>query len=86
MGFSRDDIQANRNYFLEKLRSEKQPNDVLQAVEGNAPLISSFWTHEAGSLRERSHTGCPERRRRGTGPSSGFVAEGQGDRYVLRGA
>lgn len=28
MGFSRDGIQAIRNYFLEKLRSEKQRNDV----------------------------------------------------------
>jgi hypothetical protein len=36
MGFSRDDIEAN--HFLEKLRSEKQRNDVLKAVEGNAPF------------------------------------------------
>ena len=38
MGFSKEDIQANRNYFLEKLRSEKQRNDVLKAVEGEAPF------------------------------------------------
>jgi hypothetical protein len=38
MGFSKEDIQANRNYFLEKLRSEKQRNDVLKAVEGKAPF------------------------------------------------
>jgi rhodanese-related sulfurtransferase len=36
MRFSKEDIQANRNYFLEKLRSEKQRNDVLKAVEGNS--------------------------------------------------
>jgi hypothetical protein len=36
MGFSRDDIQARGNHFLEKLRSEKQRNNVLKAVEGNA--------------------------------------------------
>jgi len=34
MAFSADDVRANRDYFVHKLRAEKQRNDVLQAVEG----------------------------------------------------
>ena len=33
MAFSADEIHANRNYFAQKLRAEKQRNDVLHAVE-----------------------------------------------------
>jgi hypothetical protein len=29
MAFNPDDIRANRDYFLEKLRAEKQRNDVF---------------------------------------------------------
>jgi rhodanese-related sulfurtransferase len=35
MGFRPDEIRANREYFVHKLRAEKQRNDVLKAVEGN---------------------------------------------------
>ena len=38
MAFNTDDIRANRDYFLEKLRAEKQRNDVLHAVEGTTPF------------------------------------------------
>ena len=34
MGFRPDEIRANRDYFAQKLRAEKQRNDVLKAVEG----------------------------------------------------
>ncbi len=34
MAFNERDIQANREYFVNKLRAEKQRNDVLHAVEG----------------------------------------------------
>ena len=37
MAFETDAIRANRDYFAEKLRAEKQRNDVLHAVEGTAP-------------------------------------------------
>ena len=33
MPFSDADIQANREYFVNKLRAEKQRNDVLHAVQ-----------------------------------------------------
>jgi rhodanese-related sulfurtransferase len=33
MGFRPDEIRANRDYFAQKLRAEKQRNDVLKAVE-----------------------------------------------------
>lgn len=33
MSFSQEEIQANRDYFVRKLRAEKQRNDVLHAVE-----------------------------------------------------
>ena len=34
MTFSLQEIQANREYFAQKLHAEKQRNDVLKAVEG----------------------------------------------------
>ena len=34
MTFKPEDIHANREYFAQKLRAEKQRNDVLKAVEG----------------------------------------------------
>jgi rhodanese-related sulfurtransferase len=34
MAFTADEIRANREYFVHKLRAEKQRNDVLNAVEG----------------------------------------------------
>jgi hypothetical protein len=34
MGFRPDEIRANHDYFTQKLRAEKQRNDVLKAVEG----------------------------------------------------
>ena len=34
MDFRPDEIRANRDYFAQKLRAEKQRNDVLKAVEG----------------------------------------------------
>jgi len=37
MAFTPDDVRANRDFFAEKLRSEKQRNDVLKAAEGHAP-------------------------------------------------
>ncbi len=36
MAFSTDEVRANRDYFVHKLRAEKQRNDVLRAVEGGA--------------------------------------------------
>jgi rhodanese-related sulfurtransferase len=36
MAFTPDDIRANRDYFAEKLKSEKQRNDVLKAAEGKS--------------------------------------------------
>ncbi|HLJ90855.1 MAG TPA: rhodanese-like domain-containing protein [Candidatus Angelobacter sp.] len=36
MGFTKQDIENNKNYFQHKLEAEKQRNDVLQAVEGKA--------------------------------------------------
>ena len=33
--FSSDEIRANRDYFVHKLHSEKQRNDVLKAVEAS---------------------------------------------------
>lgn len=36
MTFPDDDIRANREYFLHKLRAEKQRNDVLHAVQGGS--------------------------------------------------
>ena len=33
MGFTADEIRANRDYFVHKLHAEKQRNDVLHAVE-----------------------------------------------------
>jgi len=38
MAFNTDDIRANRDYLLEKLRAEKQRSDVLHAVEGTTPF------------------------------------------------
>ncbi len=38
MGFSVDEVRANRDYFAQKLRAEKQRNDVIKAVEGRAPF------------------------------------------------
>jgi rhodanese-related sulfurtransferase len=35
MAFPVQTIRANRDYFLHKLQSEKQRNDVLKAVEGD---------------------------------------------------
>ena len=34
MAFTTKEIQANRDYFVYKLRAEKSRNDVLKAVEG----------------------------------------------------
>ncbi len=34
MAITADEIRANRDYFAQKLRAEKQRNDVLHAVEG----------------------------------------------------
>ncbi len=34
MAFTDEEIRANRDYFAEKLRAEKQRNDVLHAVQG----------------------------------------------------
>jgi Rhodanese-like domain len=34
MAFSREDIRANREYFANKLRAEKQKNDVIKRVKG----------------------------------------------------
>jgi hypothetical protein len=36
MAFDPDDIRANREYFAEKLKAEKQRNDVLKAAEAAA--------------------------------------------------
>ncbi len=36
MAFTEQDIRANRDYLVNKLRAEKQRNDVLHAVEGGA--------------------------------------------------
>jgi len=33
MAFTNDEIRANRDYFVQKLRAEKQRTDVLRAVE-----------------------------------------------------
>jgi rhodanese-related sulfurtransferase len=33
MAFTTEEIRANRDYFAQKIRSEKQRNDVLRAVE-----------------------------------------------------
>jgi rhodanese-related sulfurtransferase len=33
MGFTADEIRANRDYFLNKLHAQKQRNDVLHAAE-----------------------------------------------------
>lgn len=37
MSFTAEEIRRNRDYFAEKLRAEKQRNDVLKAVEGTGP-------------------------------------------------
>ena len=37
MAFTPEDVRANRDYFAEKLKSEKQRNDVLKAAEGKTP-------------------------------------------------
>ena len=34
MSFTPEDVRRNRDYFAEKLKSEKQRNDVLKAAEG----------------------------------------------------
>jgi hypothetical protein len=34
MTFPLQEVRANRDYFVHKLRAEKQRNDVLKAVEG----------------------------------------------------
>ena len=36
MSFTSEDIRANRDYFFNKLRAEKQRNDLFKAVEGAA--------------------------------------------------
>ncbi len=36
MPFSAEDIRANRDYFAHKLRAEKQKNDVIKKVKGEA--------------------------------------------------
>lgn len=36
--FSPNEIRANIEYFKQKLRAEKQRNDVFKAVEGTAPF------------------------------------------------
>jgi rhodanese-related sulfurtransferase len=36
MPFSAEDIRANRDYFVHKLRAEKQLNDVIKRVKGEA--------------------------------------------------
>lgn len=36
MPFTKDEIQANRDYFLQKLHAEKQRNAVLKAVEAGS--------------------------------------------------
>ena len=36
MPFTKDEIQANRDYFLQKLHAEKQRNAVLKAVESGS--------------------------------------------------
>jgi len=41
MPFSREDIQANREYFAHKLRAEKQKNDVIKMVKGE-PGVGEF--------------------------------------------
>ncbi|MDP9268484.1 MAG: rhodanese-like domain-containing protein [Acidobacteriota bacterium] len=38
MAFTPDEVRANRDYFAEKLKAEKQRSDVLKAVEGKAPF------------------------------------------------
>lgn len=38
MPFAAEEICRNRDYFAEKLRAEKQRNDVLHAVENTAPV------------------------------------------------
>jgi 3-mercaptopyruvate sulfurtransferase SseA len=35
MSFEQNDVRANRDYFVHKLRAEKQRNDVLHAVESS---------------------------------------------------
>ena len=37
MSFTAEEIRRNRDYFAEKLRAEKQRNDVLKAVDGSGP-------------------------------------------------
>jgi hypothetical protein len=41
MPFTSEEIYANRNYCWHKLRAEKQPSDVLHAVERAAPESGS---------------------------------------------
>ncbi len=36
MPFSKDEIEANREYFFQKLHAEKQRNAVLKAVEAGS--------------------------------------------------
>jgi rhodanese-related sulfurtransferase len=36
MAFTNEEIRENRDYFVHKLRAEKQRNDVLHAVEDGA--------------------------------------------------
>ena len=41
MSFAAEDIRANRDYFVNKLRAEKQKNDVIKRVKGE-PGASEF--------------------------------------------
>jgi rhodanese-related sulfurtransferase len=36
MPFAPEDIRANRDYFANKLRAEKQKNDVIKRVKGDS--------------------------------------------------
>lgn len=38
MAWSEADIRANRDFFAQKLRTTKQRNDVLKAIEQQAPF------------------------------------------------
>jgi rhodanese-related sulfurtransferase len=87
MGFSKEDIQASRNYFLEKLRSEKQQNDVLKAVEGNAPFDFVLLDTRGREAFANGHIpGAWSVDETEVDRSRGVTAEGQGDGYVLLGA
>ena len=85
MAFSLQEVRANRDYFVHKLRAEKQRNDVLKAVEGGKFDFVLLDTRGREPFAKRTYSRRVVRTGGGDRSSGATVADGPRDCHLLLG-